>query len=147
MKDLYNNLDIYQAIAPVLVLDATVPAAKEVDLAGCNAAVIEVSCGAKGSGDTGTITLTVTHADDDGTGSSGSYGNVEAKDILGATPSSGLILTLGAGAVAAATYKFGYVGGKRFIKLTLAENDSNSTGTIMGINVIKGALLDAPPIS
>ena len=147
MKDNYNNIDIVQAVAPVAVLDETVPAAKEIDLAGAMSAVIEVSCGAKGAGDTGTITLKVEHADDDGTGSSGTYASVEEKDMLGVTPASGVILTLVGGAVAAKTYKFGYVGGKRFIKLTLAEADSNATGTIMGINVIKGHLENSPPIS
>jgi len=147
MKDLHNNIKVVQAVAPVNVLDATVPAAVEVDLKGFNSAEIEVSCGAKGAGDTGTITLQLTHADDDGTGVAGSYSNVAAADVLGVTPSSGIILTLASGAVGAAVYQFGYVGGKRFIKLTLAENDANSTGTIMAINVIKGHGLDAPAIS
>lgn len=147
MKDLHNNIALVQVVAPVKVLDATVPSAVAKDLAGCNSAVIEVSCGAKGSGDTGTITLTLTHADDDGTGSAGDYGNVAAADMLGVTPSSGLILTLAGGAVAAAVYKFGYVGGKRFLKFTLAEADSNATGTIMSITLVKGHLLDVPPIS
>ena len=146
MKDLYNHIEFVQAIKPVLVLDNIVPAAATVDLAGFNSAVIEVSCGAKGAGDTGTITLKVEHVDDDGTGSSGTYASVEEKDMLGVTPASGVILTLVGGAVAAKTYKFGYVGEKRFIKLTLAEADSNATGTIMGINVIKGHLGNSPPL-
>jgi len=147
MKDLYNHLTLVQAVAPVNVLDATVPSAVEVDLANFNSAVIEVSCGAKGAGDTGTITLTLTHADDDGTGVAGSYANVATADMLGVTPSSGVILTLASGAVSAAAYKFGYVGGKRFIKLTLAEAGSNATGTIMSLSVIKGHGLDVPAIS
>lgn len=147
MKDLYNHITPVQAIAPVNVLDATVPAAKEIDLAGFNSAVIEVSCGAKVAGDTGTITLKLEHADDSSTpGTAGDYANVAAADVQGVTPSSGIILTLAAAAVAAAVYKIGYIGGKRHIKLTLAENDSNATGTIIGINVIKGHGLDIPAI-
>lgn len=147
MKDLYNHIVPVQAVAPVNVLDATVPAAVEVDLAGFNSAAIIVNCGAKVAGDTGTITLTLDHADDDGTGSAGDYANVAAADVLGVTPSSGVILTLATAAVAAAVYKFGYVGGKRFIKLTLAEAGSNATGTIMAITVVKGHGQDVPPIS
>jgi len=147
MKDNYNNLDLDQSIVPVLILDATVPVAVETDLKDANSAVIEISCGAKGAGDTGTITFTLTHADDDGTGVAGAYANVAAADVLGVTPSSGVILTLAAGAVAAAVYKFGYVGGKRFLKLTPAENDANATGTVVSATIIKGHLLDAPPIS
>lgn len=148
MKDLYNHIELVQVIAPVTVLDATVLDAVAKDLAGFNSAVIEVSCGAKGAGDTGTITLKLEHADDSTTpGTAGAYAEVESKDVQGVTPESGIILTLAAGAVAAAVYKIGYVGGKRHIRLTLAEKDSNSTGTIIGINLIKGHGLDVPAIS
>jgi hypothetical protein len=146
MKDLYNKLSIVQAIAPVLVLDATVPDPVEVDLADFSSAVIEISCGDKVVGDTGTITVKLEHADDDGAGSADVYDEIEAADVQGATPSegTGLILTLASGAVDAAVYKIGYLGGKRFMKLTVAENDGNATGTIVSISVIKGHPIDAP---
>lgn len=147
MKDSYNHIEIAQAVAPVLVRDAVVPAAAVVDLQGCNSATAEISCGAKVVGDTGTITLLMEHADDNGSGAAGSYSNVTAAAVLGVTPASGIILTLAAGAVAAAVYKAGYVGGKRFIRLTLAETGANATGTIIGINVIKGHGQDIPAIS
>jgi hypothetical protein len=147
MKDLYNHLTPVQAIVPVLILDATVPAAVEIDLKNFNSAVIEISHGAKGGGDTGTITFQLQHAADDGTGVAGAYADVAAADVQGVTPSSGIILTLAAGAVAAAIHKFGYVGGKRFIKLIPAENDANATGTIVSATVIKGHGLDVPAIS
>ena len=146
MKDLYNKIKPVQVIAPVKVLDATVPAAVEVDLAGYNSAVVSINCGAKGGGDTGTITLTMDHADDDGTGVAGAYANVAAKDVQGITPVSGVIFTLAGGAVAAAITKIGYVGGKRFAKFTLAETDSNATGTMMAISLIKGHPADSPTL-
>jgi len=146
MKDLYNHITPVQAIAPVLVLDATVPAAVEVDLVNFNSAVISVNCGAKAAGDTGTITIALTHADDDGTGASGDYADVAAKDVQGATPATGVVFTLAAAAVAAAIYKIGYIGGKRFVKLTTAEAGSNATGTIIGVTVIKSHGLDVPAI-
>jgi len=144
MKDLYSHLKLIQAVAPVKVLDATTPTTLEIDLAGYNSAVIEISHGAKGGGDTGTIDVTLTHADDDGTGASGAYANVAAADVLGVTPSSGVILNLATGAVAAAITKVGYIGGKRFIKAAVTESNSNATGTIMSITIIKGHPLDAP---
>lgn len=147
MKDLYSNTEIVQVVAPVNVLDDTVPAAVEKDLAGFNSAIIEVSCGAKVEGDAGTITLKLEHADDSTTpGTAGDYDEVEAVDVQGATPSAGtgIILTLAAEAVAAAVYKIGYIGGKRHLKFTLAETGDNAAGTIMAINLIKGHPLDAP---
>jgi len=146
MKDLYNHITPVQAVAPVNVLDDTVPAAMEIDLVDFNSAVIEVSCGTKIAGDAGTITLALTHADDDGDGAADSYANVAAKDVQGVTPASGVILTLAGGAVAAAIHKFGYIGGKRFITLTVLEVGNNANGTIMAINVIKGHGLDVPAI-
>jgi len=146
MKDLYNHITPVQAVAPVNVLDDTVPAAMEIDLVDFNSAVIEVSCGTKNAGDAGTITLALTHADDDGDGAADSYANVAAKDVQGVTPASGVILTLAGGAVAAAIHKFGYIGGKRFITLTVLEVGNNANGTIMAINVIKGHGLDVPAI-
>ena len=149
MKDLYNHIKPVQIVAPVNVLDATVPAAVEADLAGYNSASILVNCGAKGAGDTGTITLKLEHADDSATpGTAGAYAVVEAVDMLGVSPTAttGIILTLAGGAVAAAVYKFGYVGGKRHLKFTLAETDSNATGTIMAITLVKGHSQDVPVI-
>lgn len=147
MKDLHSNIDVVAAFYPVLVLDSTVPTAAEIDLQGFNSAEIEVSIGLK-SADTGTVTFTLTHADDDGAGASGDYANVEAKDMLGVTPATGVILTVDldgdAGDETSIVKRFGYVGGKRFIKITVAEVGSNSNGVIMGCNVIKGHPLDAP---
>src|SRR5690554_3970314 len=142
MKDLYTHLDLEQVIAPVNVLDATVPTAVEVDLVDFNSAVIEVTHGAKEAGDAGTITMKLEHADDDGTGSAGDFTSVAAADMLGVTPADGIVLTLAGGAVAAAIHKFGYVGGKRFLKFTIAEADDNAAGTIMAVTVIKGHGLD-----
>jgi len=138
MKDLYSKITAVAAIAPVNVLDATVPATLEIDLKGYNSAVVIINHGAKVAGDTGTLDFTMTHADDDGTGSAGAYANVAAADVLGVTPTSGVILNLAAAAVAAGITKVGYVGGKRFLKIAITESDSNATGTICDIIVVKG---------
>lgn len=138
MKDLYSKITPIAAIAPVNVLDATVPTTLEIDLQGYNSAVVIINHGAKVVGDTGTIDFTMTHADDDGTGVAGAYTAVAAADVLGITPTAGVILNLAGAAVAAAIMKVGYVGGKRFVKIAITESDSNATGTICDIIVIKG---------
>jgi hypothetical protein len=139
MKDLYSKIKPVLVYAPILVLDATVPAAVEVDLKGFNSAVIEISNAAKPAGDTGTTTIALSHADDDGTGVAGAYTNCVVADVNGLTTvTSGVIFTLATAAQVAAVKQVGYVGGKRFIKITTAEADSNATGTIIGVNVIKG---------
>ena len=149
MKDLYNHLTLVQAVAPVVVKTGTVPDAAKVDLAGYNSAVIEMSCGAKPSGEDGAITLKLEHADDSTTpGTAGTFSSVAAADVQGATPAEGIIKTLAtADDAPAAVYKFGYVGGKRHIRLTIAAADGNTNGTIIGVTVIKSHGLDVPPIS
>ena len=145
MKDLYSKITPVAAIAPVNVLNATVPTTLEIDLKGNNSAAVIISHGAKDGGDTGTIVFTMTHADDDGTGVAGSYAAVAAADVLGVTPTTeGVILTLAGGEVAAAIQKYGYVGGKRFIKIAITEADDNTTGTICDIIVLKGDPENAP---
>ena len=138
MKDLHSFLNPLAAIEPVLVLDATVPSTVELDLQGYNSAGCFIHWGAKGAGDTGTIDVTMTHADDDGTGASGSYANVAAADVVGVTPATGVVKNLAGGAVATGILLFSYVGGKRFIKLAVTETNANSTGTIMDIIVLRG---------
>lgn len=147
MKDTFNRFVAVQVVAPVLVLDATVPAAVEVDLADFNSALILFNCNVKGAGDTGTITLKLEHADDSATpGVAGSYSDVAADDVLGVTPTSGVIFTLAAGAVAKAIYKCGYVRGKRHLRFTLAETGANATGTILSVTVLKGHGLNVPAV-
>ena len=142
MKDLYNHIEFVQAIKPVLVLDNTVPAAATVDLAGFNSAVIELSVGLK-SADAGTITLKAEHSD------ATSFANVAAADIQGATPAEGVIYTIDADSDDSTSriVKFGYVGGKRYLKLTIAEVGANANGVILGVTVVKGHGLDVPAIS
>lgn len=147
MKDSYSHLVPIQSVVPVKVLDATVPTPIEIDLAGFNSALIVISCGAKAAGDTGTIDVALTHAPDDGTGVAGAYADVVLADVLGPTTvTTGIIKNLAGGAVAAAVYKVGYIGGKRFIKITVTESGSNATGTMMSIEVIKGHGQDKPAI-
>ena len=142
MKDLYNHIEFVQAIKPVLVKDDTVPAAATVDLAGFNSAVIELSVGLK-SADTGTITLKAEHSD------ATSFANVAAADMQGVTPAEGVIYTIDADSDDSTSriVKFGYVGGKRYLKLTIAEVGENANGVILGVTVVKGHGLDVPPIS
>ena len=142
MKDLYNHLTLVQAVAPVVVKTGTVPDAATVDLAGFNSAVIELSVGLK-SADAGTITLKAEHSD------ATSFADVAAADMQGVTPAEGVIYTIDADSDDSTSriVKFGYVGGKRYLKLTIAEVGGNANGVILGVTVVKGHGLDVPPIS
>lgn len=141
MKDLYNNLDIESILDPVAL--SSTGDEDGIDLAGANSAVLLFSLGDGTVSSTNKLTIKLEHADDDGTGSAGSYSEVEAKDVLGAdSVSDGVILSIEDDEQ---VYKRGYVGGKRFLKVSWTAVSSFDCPT--GIALIKGHLLDVPPIS
>ena len=145
MKDLHDNIDIAPVVLPKLFTTGVTGTA-EIDLVGYDSAELEVTAGAPGDtlGAAVKFTVTTTHADDDGTGSAGAYENVEADDVLGVTPAEGVCLTIDADAEASQVYRFGYVGGKRFVKVLVTAVGTHTTGTIVGVNVVKGHPLEAP---
>lgn len=143
MKDLHSNIKPIGAFDPKDI--SATQTAVEIDLAGFDSAEILWYLGIEAGTLSGSLgwTLTVTHADDDGTGVAGSYSNVAAADVLGVTPSSGICITIDDPAEDSKLYRFGYVGGKRFIKLLISEVGS-TTGCPMCLIVIKGDPLDKP---
>jgi len=140
MKDLHNNIDIVSVLDPVVV-DKTATYT-DIDLAGFNSAELFIWLGTDaGSGlsDSNKLTFTLYDSNDGET-----YAVVEAADMLGVTPSSGVILTVDSTDEDNTLYHFGYVGGKRYLQLVVTE-----TGTVscpMAIGVVKGHPLDAPPL-
>lgn len=148
MKDLYNNIEgkTANAIVPIVGANSAAPAALEVDLAGFNSAVIFILVGLEGSTLSGSNfwTWKIEHADDSAVpGVAGSYSDVAAADIQGATPASGVVLTVDDPAEDSAVYKIGYIGGKRFIKITTAETGTGPN-LPQAVLVVKGHPLDAP---
>lgn len=146
MKDLYNNIAVSMDFEARTV--TATQTAVEIDLAGCNSAVFLVAFGQEAGTLSGSLgwTVTMTHADDDGTGVAGDYANVEAKDVQGVTPASGVVITLDAAAEDQMVYKIGYIGDKRFVKLLLTEVGS-TTGIPVTILTVKGHLQDVPAVS
>jgi hypothetical protein len=134
MKDLHSRLAIVPAIgAAVLAADNT-PVA--IDLAGFEAAEIEISVGVGGITFTSSnkIEFVVTHSDDDTT-----YTNVADADMLGVTGIlTGIIKSLVAAHAAADVSKFGYIGSKRYLKILADFSGTHGTGTPIAVNVIKG---------
>lgn len=143
MKDLHSN------IKPVSLLHSVVVTATgnvaDIDLQGFNSCEFLVDVGVDagtGLGASHNLVFTLTHADDNGSGAAGSYANVDAADVLGVTAASGVVLTIDSTDEDNTLYRFGYVGGKRFLKLTYTE-----TGTVscpISIVLIKGHPADGP---
>ena len=132
MKDLYNNLEVTSVLDPIAV--SATATYTDIDLLGFNSACLLVHVGLDaGSGLSGSNKLVgVLYDSADGT----TYAVVETADMLDLTVTSGTILTIDAVGEDNTLYKFGYVGGKRYLQLILTE-----TGTVsvpIGIIIVKG---------
>lgn len=140
MKDLHSHITIVSAIGNVVLAADNTPAA--IDLQGYASAEVVLSIGIGGITFSGTnkIEFKLTHSDDDTT-----YTDVTTADMLGVTVSaSGIIKSLVAAHAAAAVYRYGYKGGKRYLKLLADFSGTHGTGTPIAANVIKGNGADNP---
>lgn len=143
MKDLYHNLKAVDRIAPQVVTSGGGAVnTGDVDLQGYEGALIEAHFGANNGSDTVNATnhidVTVEHADDDGTGSPGSYSAVAAADVLGVTPASGVVFDDNGAAADDQVYLAGYIGGKRFVKVTVTPRGTLTNGTPLSVTVYGG---------
>jgi hypothetical protein len=125
MRDLYSRVKAVAAIGSATLAADNTPAA--VDRAGYNSAVLELAIGVGGITFSGTnkVEFKLTHSDDDTT-----YTAVTDADMQGVTGiTDGIIFSLTAAHAAAAVYKRGYIGNKRYLKLLADFSGTHGTGT------------------
>lgn len=87
----------------------------------------------------------VEHADDDGTGSADSYAAVSAGEVVVDTDqapaqdpdSNGVIIDVDDAAEDQASYKFAYIGDKRFVKVTITPQGTLTNGNPMSLTAVK----------
>ena len=133
MKDLHSRISAAVLIGSATLAADNTPAA--VDLRGYESAEILLALGIGGITFSGTnkIEFVLTHSDDDVT-----YTNVADADMLGVSGiSSGIIKSLTAAHAAAAVYRYGYKGGKRYLKLLADFSGTHGTGTPIAATLIK----------
>lgn len=134
MKDLHSSLNIATAIGAVVLAADNTPAA--IDLQGYDSAEIVLAIGIGGITFSGSnkIEFKLTHSDDDST-----YVDVATADMLGVTVASGgIIKSLIAAHAAAASYRYGYKGNKRYLKLLADFSGTHGSGTPVAALVIRG---------
>lgn len=141
MKDMHSGVKVETAIAAAtLDADNTPPA---VDLQDFNAAEIILAIGAGGITFSGAnkIEFVLTHSDDNST-----YTAVDIDDVLGVASvgAGGIVKALIAAHATAASYRLGYVGGKRYIKLLADFSGTHGTGTPIAAVAVLGEPYDAP---
>ena len=133
-------MNVVQAIGPVVLAADNTPAA--IDLREYRSCEIVVSVGIGGItfDSSNKIEFKVTDSDDDST-----YAAVADAGLLGVTgTTSGIIKSLIAAHAAAAVYRFGYRGGKRYIKILADFTGTHGTGTPISVVVVRGNALAKP---
>jgi hypothetical protein len=135
MRDIHSALKVVNAIeAATLAADNTPPA---IDTLGYNAVELLLMIGVGGITFTGTnkIEFVLTHSDDNST-----YTAVTAADMLGGqtVATGGIIKSLVAAHSAANSYRFGYKGGKRYLKLLADFSGTHGTGTPIAAAALLG---------
>jgi len=134
MRDLHSGVAVATLIGAAALAADNTPAA--VDLLGYNAAEILLAIGAGGITFSGTnkVEFKLTHSDDDST-----YDAVTTDDMLGVTVSDGgIIKALTSAHSAAASYRYGYKGGRRYLKLLADFSGTHGTATPIAAMVLLG---------
>jgi len=142
MKDLHNSISMDTLIANATYSADTTPPA--VDLQGYNGAEVVLGLGAGGITFSGTnkIEFVLTHSDDNST-----YTNVADADMIGVSGiTNGIIKALTA-AQAAAVFRYGYKGSKRYLKLLADFSGTHGTGTPIAAYAIKGEAFVQPSVN
>jgi hypothetical protein len=135
MQDMHSTIFVQKVLGPVVLAADNTPAA--LDRQGYDAVeiLIDVGIGGITFDTTNKIEFKVTHSDDDST-----YTNVADADMIGVSSiSSGIIKSLIAAHAAAAAYRFGYRGNKRYLKILADFSGTHGTGTPISIDLILGS--------
>lgn len=135
MRDMHSSVTRAVLIACAAYSADNTPSA--VDLRGHDAAEILLDIGVGGITFTSSdkIEFKLTHSDDDST-----YTAVTVDDMLGlaSVGAGGIIKSLVAAHAAGAVYRYGYKGGKRYLKLLADFSGTHGAGTPISASVLLG---------
>ncbi len=134
MKDIHSETSVATLIGAATLSADNTPVA--VDRRGFESVEIVLAIGVGGITFSGTnkVEFVLTHSDDDST-----YTAVATADMLGVTVATGgIIKSLTAAHAAAASYRFGYRGGKRYLKLLADFSGTHGTGTPIAATAVLG---------
>lgn len=121
MRDLSSEINPRPVIAPQVATDNTPMVGTAIDRQGFDSLTFVMQSGTIADSDA-TVTPLVEHADDDGTGVAGAYTAVPDDQLVGTEALAGFVA-----ADDNKCRKIGYVGDKRFVRLTAtpAANSGN----------------------
>ena len=131
MKDLTNNVDIRRAISPVVVSDNTPQVSQVIDLHGYRSATFAIAIGAVADAET---TFAVLLEDSDYSDSF--FASVPDADLLGTELLAGFQFDDDN-----EVRKLGYVGAKRYLRLTITPSGNSGAANIAALAILGHPLL------
>lgn len=134
MKDLMNNIDVKRVISPVSVADTTAQVGQIIDRRGYDSLTYVIALGSIGDAD---ATFTVLLEESDDSGMSGSNAVADA-DLLGTEALAGFQFDDDN-----ECRKLGYVGAKRYTRLTITPV-ANASAALLSAVAVLGAPALAP---
>jgi len=145
MHNIINNLTLTQVLNPQTI-QASALTSGNIDTQGVETLAVVVMVGNLADTLSGSIRvdIKIEHADDDGTGSPAAYAACADADVQNFTGlSSGIFKSLQAAGDKSKRYAIGYIGGKRFVKVT-ATPVSVATGGPIAMLALKGNQTQRP---
>jgi hypothetical protein len=130
MRDLFSNIQISRAISPVSVADNTPQVSQIIDRQGFNSLVFALALGSLADADA-TFTVLVQH---------GSAANLSdaadvPDDMLNGTEANASFTF----AADDSTRKIGYVGDRRYVRLTITPASNASAAVLAAVAILGGA--------
>lgn len=126
MRDLADNIAVRRSISPVVVANNTAAVGQVIDGLGFESVTYLIAAGTLADSDA-TFAVLLEHSDDDDTG-------------FDAVPDSGLIGTEAAAGFDFddddAVRKLGYIGGKRYTRLTITPSGNSGNAPIAAVAVL-----------
>ncbi len=127
MRDLYSNISVQRAISPVSVADNTAQVSQIIDRAGYDSLVFAISTGSIADAD---ATFTVLVEDGDNSALSDNAAVADA-ELNGTESAAGFQFDDDN-----ETRKIGYVGAKRYVRLTITPANNASAALISAVAIL-----------
>ena len=127
MKDLASNIDVKRVISPVSVADNTAQAGQIIDRRGFDSVTFLIATGSVADADT---TFTVLLEESDDSGMSGGNAVADA-DLIGTEALAGFQFDDDN-----ECRKLGYVGSKRYLRLTITPANNTSAALLAAVAVL-----------
>jgi hypothetical protein len=134
MKDLFNNITVARALAPVSVADNTSQVSQIIDRQGYGSLTFAIALGSLADADA-TFAVLVEHGDNSALSDAAT---VPAGDLLGTAALAGFTF-----ADDNATRKVGYKGAKRYVRLTITPAN-NASAALFSAVALLGHAYSAP---